>query len=335
MLGVRWLNGKGSGAVAIAVAILVGLTLAGTGGAQNLTNVRWANVGLESTYYAPLIVAERKGYYHEEGIRSEQIRLSDTDLVRAVAAGSIGFGIPEVSSGIIARERGADNIRVIAGFTDRYPYDLMVKPQYNSIADLKGKTLSIWSTAPGVAITLMKRVLAQGGLKDGEYNIIGGGNSGARYAALTAGQIDGTIITTPHNALAKKAGFKSLGQLHAIPALFAGVIANKAWVDQNERLMMAWLKAAIRGFRYVVDAKNQDEVVRMLAEAFSADPDVVRGDYRQLYHDQKFIVSWELVPNARSMQTVLDILVEINQIPPGQPVTKYYDLSLVRRAGVQ
>jgi ABC-type nitrate/sulfonate/bicarbonate transport system substrate-binding protein len=222
---------------------------------------------LESTYYAPAIIAEKKGYFQEEGIRSEQARLSDTDLVRAVAAGSLGFGIPEVSSGIIAKERGGD-IVVVAGFTDRYPYDLMVKPQYNSISDLKGKTLSIWSTAPGVAITLMKRVLAQGGLKEGDYNIIGGGNSGARYAALTAGQIDGTIITTPHNTLAKKAGFKSLGQLHSIPALFAGVIANSAWAKQNDKLMVGWLKAVVRGFKYVADPKNEAEVVNLLVAEF-------------------------------------------------------------------
>ncbi len=332
MLPERWLKRNWLGTMAIAVALLIALTLAGTGSAQNLTPLRWGNVGLESTYYAPVIFAERKGYFHEEGIRSEQLRLSDPDLVRAVAAGSIGFGIPEVGSGIIARERGAADIRVIAGITDRYPYDLMVKSQYNSIAELKGKTLSIWSTAPGVALTLMKRVLAQGGLKDGDYNIVGGGNSGARYAALISGQIDGTIITTPHNTLAKKAGFKSLGQLHAIPALFAGVIANKTWTDRNETLMLGWLKASIRGFRYVADAKNQDEVVRVLAEEFKADPEVIRGDYRQLYHDQKFIVSWDLIPNARSMQTVLDVLAEINQIPQGQPLNRYYDLNLVRRA---
>jgi NitT/TauT family transport system substrate-binding protein len=320
-----------AGAIAVSLALVVASMLAGTGGAQTLTTVRWGTVGLESTYYAPIILAEKKGYFAEEGIRNEQARLSDPDLVRAVAAGSIGFGVPEISSGVIAAERGGD-ISVIAGITDRYPYDLMVRPQYNSIADLKGKRLSIWSTAPGVALALMKRVLASGGLREEDYNIIGGGNSSARYAALTAGQIDGTIITTPHNTLAKKAGYKSLGQLHSIPALFAGVIANKNWARQNNQLMVRWLKASVKGFRYVADAKNQDEVVRVLAEELKADPDVVRADYRQLYHDQKFIVSWDLVPNERSMQTVLDILAEIKQIPAGQPLTKYYDLSYARRA---
>jgi ABC-type nitrate/sulfonate/bicarbonate transport system substrate-binding protein len=317
---------------AVLVTVLaVILTPPGPISAQALTTLRWGTVGLESTYYAPIIFADKKGFFREEGIRSEQARLSDPDLTRAVAAGSIGFGIPEVSSGIIARERGGD-IVVIAGVTDRYPYDLMVKPQYNSIADLKGKTLSIWSTAPGVAITLMRRVLAQGGLKEGDYNIIGGGNSGARYAALTAGQIDGTIITTPHNTLAKRAGFKSLGQLHSIPALFAGVIANKTWAAQNERIMVAWLRAVVRGFRYVADDRNESEVVKVLAEEFKADPDVVRGDYRQLYHTQKFIVSWDMIPHERSMRTVLDILAEIGQIPKDQPLSKYFDLSYVRRA---
>ena len=123
-----------------------------------------------------------------------------------------------------------------------------------------------------------------------------------------------------------------MGQLHSIPALFAGVIANSAWAKQNDKLMVGWLKAMVRGFRYVADPKNEAEVVNLLVAEFKADPEVVRGDYRQLYHDQKFIVSWDMVPNERSMRTVLDILAEIKQIPSGQLLNKYYDLSYVRRA---
>lgn len=322
-----WTRALGAAAI---IVLVFGLAPTGFGQTQ-LTTVRFGTVGLESTYYAPILVAIAKGYYREEGIAIDQARLSDPDLVRAVASGALPIGIPEVGSGITATARGAD-IRVVAGFTDRYPYDLMVKREYQTIADLRGKRLSMWSTAPGVALTLMKRVLAGGGLREGDYSIIAGGNSSARYAALIAGQIDGTIITTPHNSLAKKEGFRSLAQLHSIPALFAGVIVNKTWAERNERILLSWLKATVRGFRYTVDARNKTEVVNLLAREFRADPAIVAADYDQLYQDETYIVSWDLVPSQRSMQTVLEILAEINLVPRGDPISKYYDLRYIVRA---
>ncbi len=172
--------------------------------------IKVGTVGLESVYYAPVILAIHKGYFQQEGIQIEPIKLSDPDLVRAVAAGSLPIGIPEVGSGITARERGADVV-VVASFLDRYPYDLMVKQNIKSYQDLKGKVLAHWQTSPSVGLELLKRLLAQNGLKEGDYKIIGGGNSTARYAALVGGGIDGTILTTPVNTMAKEKGFPSLG----------------------------------------------------------------------------------------------------------------------------
>lgn len=296
-----------------------------------LVTVQFANVGLESTYYSPFIFAEKKGFYEQEGIRNETPRLSDPDIVRAVASGAVSIGIPEAGAAMTAIEKGAD-IRVVAGVTDRYPYDLMVKKQYRSIADLKGKTLSIWSTAPGVALTLMKRVLTSGGLKEGDYSIIAGGNSTARYAALVAGQIDGTIVTTPQNSLAKKAGYPSLGQLHSIPALFAAVIVNRSWAEKNDKLLTAWLRATMRGFRYIASDRNEAEVVRTLATDFKADPEIIASDYKLLYRDETYIVSWDLLPSPRSMQGTIDILAEINLVAKGSPLSKFYDLKYVNQA---
>jgi NitT/TauT family transport system substrate-binding protein len=318
--------------VVIAVlATVAGMTAPGLGQARSPVTLKFGNVGMAATYYAPILFAEKKGFFQEEGIRNESAQLSDPDLVRAVASGAVPLGIPEVGSAITAIERGA-SVRVVAGITDRYPYDLMVQPKYNSFADLRGKTFSIWSTAPGVALTLMKRVLARGGLKEDEYRIIAGGNSAARYAALIAGQVDGTIITTPHNSMAKKAGFKSMGQLHAIPALFAGLVVNKAWAEQNRAVVVAWLRAAIRGFRYVSDPKNEPEVVRTLAQDLKADPEILADDYKLIYREAPYIVSWDLMPSQRSMQGVVEILVEIGLAKKGELLSKYFDLSYLSQA---
>lgn len=329
-MGRSWFARAGLlwGALTVLLVIGAGSVL---GAARPAIVLKFATVGMQTTFYAPIIFAIKKGYFAQEGLSLEEPRLSDPDLVRAVAAGAVPFGIPEAGAAITATERGAAVV-VVAGITDRYPYDLMVKPEYRTIADLKGKTLSIWSTAPGVALTLMKRVLAQGGLREGDYNIVAGGNSSVRYAALVAGRIDGTIITTPHNTLAKKAGFRSLAQLHSIPALFAALIANRNWVQRNEEVMVAWLRAAVRGYRYVTAERNRAEVITVLAEEFKADREVIEADYQQIYRDETYIVSHDLIPSYRSIQGVIEILKEINLVPMDATPAKYFDLRYINRA---
>ena len=294
--------------------------------------IKMGTVGLESVYYSPVVLAMQKGYFEKEGLQVEPVKLSDPDLVRAVAAGSLPIGIPEVGSGITAKERGAD-VTVVASFLDRYPYDLMVKQNIKSYQDLKGKVLAHWQTSPSVGLELLKRLMAQNGLKEGDYTIIGGGNSTARYAALIGGGIDGTILTTPVNTMAKQKGYPSLGGLYDIPAVFAGVIANGAWLKSNQADLVAWLRAVVRGFDYAVDPKNRDEVIALLAKEFKTEPEPIAADMKQLYVDQKFIVSWELVPAEKSMQGVIEILNAIGQVPtPIPPSSKYFDLAALKQA---
>jgi ABC-type nitrate/sulfonate/bicarbonate transport system substrate-binding protein len=323
------------------LAIVVGMTVvAGQAGreatAQAPKTIKVGNVGLESAYYAPIVVAIHKGFFQREGLQVESVKLSDPDMVRAVAVGALPIGIAEVGSGIAARERGGDVV-VVASFLDRYPYDLMVKPAIKSYPDLKGKVLAHWQTSPSVGLELLKRLLAQNGLRDADYKVIAGGNSPARYAALVSGGIDGAILTTPTNTMAKKEGFNALGGLYDIPAVFAAVIANGSWAKANEADMVAWLRALLRGFHYAADPKNRDEVVTLLTREFKApSPEPFVHDMKMFYDDQRFLLSWELMPAEKSVQGVLDILGAIGQVSSPPPASgKYFELTYLKRAAAE
>jgi ABC-type nitrate/sulfonate/bicarbonate transport system substrate-binding protein len=319
-------------ALCLVVVIMCGMT--GTASPEPTRHVvKLGTVGaFAATYYAPLIVAIRKGFFQQQGVQLEIIQIGpDDNLVRAVAAGALGLGIPEVSIAINGNAHGAP-VSVIAGLTDRYPYDLVAKPTVKSYADLRGKTLAHWTVAPEASLALIRGLMAANGLKEGDYNVIAGGNQPTRYAALGRGGVDAAILTVPYNVLARRNGFTILGGLYDIPAVFAGLIANKGWAAKNEDAIVAWLKAAILGFRYVANPANKDEVVKMLAEETKLDPGVVEPTYEQLYRTQTYLVSWDLSPSLRSMQGVVDILAGIGQIPkPATPLT-YFELKYLNRA---
>jgi NitT/TauT family transport system substrate-binding protein len=319
--------------VAAAVAAAVVLGMAGAGLPQAARSVvRFGNVGMDATYYLPILVAMQKGYFEQQGIQVEPVQISpDDNLVRAVAGGALPIGIPEVSIAVNGNAHGAPVV-VVAGLLDRYPYDLIVRPTIKSFADLRGKTLAHWTVAPEVSTALIRRLLESHGLKEGDYNIIAGGNMPNRFAALTRGAVDGAILTVPYNLVAKKEGYPALGGLYDIPAVFAGLIANTNWAARNRPLLVGWLKGAILGFRYVIDPAHKDEVVKIMADRTKTDPAVVATTYDQLYRLQSYLVSWQLLPSQRSMQGVVDILAGIGQIPKGSTTARYFDMSYVTQA---
>jgi NitT/TauT family transport system substrate-binding protein len=326
----RWVF-KGGVALCLIAAVTCGIV--GTVLSQTARPmVRFGTVGLDGTYYLPIIMAMQKGYFEQQGIQTEAVQIGpDDNLVRAVAAGALPIGIPEVSIAVNGNAHGAP-VAVIAGLLDRYPYDLTVKPAIKTYADLRGKTLAHWTVAPEVSTTLIRRLLESHGLKEGDYNIIAGGNMPTRYAALTRGAVDGAILTVPYNLVARKDGFTILGGLYDIPAVFAGVITNTNWAPKNRPLVVAWLKAAILGFRYVTDPAHRDEVVKVMADRTKIDPAIVGTTYDQLYRQQAYLVSWQLVPSQRSMQGVLDILTSIGQIPQSTGTGRYFQLTYLNQA---
>ena len=105
-------------------------------------------------YYAPLVVAEQKGFFTQEGVQLEQTVIGpDDNLVRAVAGGALDMGIPEISIAVNGAAHGAP-VKVIASLTDRYPYALFGTKGIASYADLRGKTISHWTVAPQVSVAL-------------------------------------------------------------------------------------------------------------------------------------------------------------------------------------
>lgn len=325
---------RGGVAMMLAAVLVAGLT--GTASPQAKFVVRFGVVGVPSTtYYAPLVVAQQKGFFTQQGVQLQQTVIGpDDNLVRATAGGALDLGIPEASIGINGNAHGAP-VKVIACLTDRYPYNLFARPGIKSYADLKGKTISHWTVAPEASVALIRRLMANGGLKEGEYNLIAGGGLPARYAALSKGAVDAAILTAPFNLIARQQGMTDLGGLFDIPANFACVIDNTNWAARNRDATVATLKALVLGFRYTSNPAHKDEVVKMLADLGHLDPAVVGQTYDQFYRTQTYLTSWDLAPSPRSMQGVVDILAGLGQVPKGADAHRYFDLSFLNTALAQ
>ncbi|HEY6999458.1 MAG TPA: ABC transporter substrate-binding protein, partial [Candidatus Binatia bacterium] len=179
---------------------LIILLAGGAGHAQTLQNTRiaYSSSGIN---YADLFLAKEKGYFREEGLEPQFIQMSSSIAITAGIAGEVD-GQASVGSAIRAILRGVP-LRVVVVTLRRPLFWLVVRPEYRSIKDLKGKVLGI-STVGGSQHTRAKGMLALGGL-DPEKDItaVQINDQTMQLQALVNNSVQITALSPPWVAVAR------------------------------------------------------------------------------------------------------------------------------------
>src|SRR5438876_7123223 len=156
--------------------------------------------GKAGFYYLPLTIAERLGYFKDEGL---DVEISDFEggskALQAVVGGSADVVSGAWENTIDQQPKGLN----MQGFVlmGRYPAISVgvVKAKaanYKSPKDLKGMKIGV--SAPGSSTNRMVlHLLAKDGLKGEDASFIGVGTSAGAIAAMTTGQIDAVSNVDP------------------------------------------------------------------------------------------------------------------------------------------
>jgi ABC-type nitrate/sulfonate/bicarbonate transport system substrate-binding protein len=118
--------------------------------------IAYASSGIN---YADIFLAKEKGFYREEALEPQFIQMSSSIAITASISGELD-GQASIGSAIRAVQRGAP-LRVVAVTLRRPLYWLVVRPEYRSFRDLKGKVLGI-STIGGSQHSRAKAMLSMG-----------------------------------------------------------------------------------------------------------------------------------------------------------------------------
>ena len=165
--------------------------------------------GKAAFYYLPLTIAERLGYFKDEGL---EVEISDFDggskALQAVVGGSADVVSGAWENTIDQQPKGLQ----LQGFVlqGRYPMICVALAKakaasYKSPKDLKG--LKIGVSAPGSSTNRMVlHLLAKDGLKGDDVSIIGVGTSAGVIAAITNGQVDAVSNLDPAIAMLENMG---------------------------------------------------------------------------------------------------------------------------------
>jgi NitT/TauT family transport system substrate-binding protein len=208
-------------------------------------------------------VALKRGFFKDEGLDVEIIRMNTPTTVTALMTGDIGYTLL-FGSVVRAALRGMP-IRALAGLLDAPTHALIAKPEYKSLKDLKGKVLGIgnFGGTDDVAARLMFKHFGVDPEK--ELKVVVLGSDRARLAGLKENLVDVAVVAPPGDSLGKQMGFHVLARAYEVFKFpFIGAGANVKTIKENPIEARKVVKALIRANRFIRD--DRQGAVNVLAE---------------------------------------------------------------------
>ena len=161
----------------------------------------------------PLPLAQKKGFFREEGLEAETIRMSSTVAAAALASGEADYVIG------MSALRGAVQglpLKVVASYIQGSTQTLVARSDIKTVSELKGRTISI-GTPGGSPDRHARLMIKHFGLEpDKDVKFASGGLTEGRLARLQQGLIDATVVPVPLDLQAKKLGLNVLARAYEI-----------------------------------------------------------------------------------------------------------------------
>jgi len=280
----------------------------------------------------PAIVAEQKGFFVAEGVKVDMISAgASTRSLQQVAAGSAEIGSSSMVDTIRGIGAGA-KVKIFLNSLAVGTHSLIAAKNIKTVGDLRGKR--IMTGGPGDITNLWWGAVARHfGLDPvNDVDLMFSGSTTARLAALAAGAIDATVLSTPQSFQAVQDGFTDLGPVAPYLGEFPMMIwhVNEAWARTNERPLAAFIRAHNRAVRYLSDPAHKVEVSEMLAHASKSSVDDALKTWDMCMRIKAFVEDGAITDAA--VLRVRDALIASGDLKgEPQPPSAYYDGSFVRR----
>lgn len=207
--------------------------------------------------------ALKRGFFREEGLEAEIIRMNANVSITALASGDIDYTMI-FGSVVRGAVRGLP-IKVVASFMDSSTHTLIARPEFKSTKELKGKTLGVSSFGATADVAARMMIKASGIDPEKEMKIIALGSDQARFAALKEGIVDVAVISPPADIEGKKMGFNVVARAYEVFTLpFVGLGANNKKIKERPDEIKRTLKALIRANRFI--SANRDGSIQVLMD---------------------------------------------------------------------
>jgi NitT/TauT family transport system substrate-binding protein len=275
--------------------------------------------------FLPLALAEKKGFFREDGLQGEVIRINPTVALAALVSGELDYWTV-IGNSAAAAMQGVP-LRVLACFVPGSPSALIVRPEYKSVPELRGKAIGL-NTSGGALESIGRLMFKHFGLDpDKEIKFLPLGTNERRFSAMKQGLTAGTIGSPPLDFLGKKMGFVVLArayELFSYPT--SGVVASVKKIKEKPDEVKRLIKAGIKGTRHI--RQNREGAIQFMTEWSKIDKEMATATYEsvlKLFNDDGS------VPN-KGMLLVIDELKKLGKVEREVSMSEVADLSILKEA---
>jgi NitT/TauT family transport system substrate-binding protein len=271
-----------------------------------------------------LPLAQNKGFFREEGLEAEIIRMSSTVAAAALASGEADYVIG------MSALRGAIQglpLKVVASYIQGSTQTLVARSDIKTVSELRGRTITI-GTPGGSPDRHARLMIKHFGLQpDKDVKFASGGLTEGRLARLQQGLIEATVVPVPLDLQAKKLGLNVLARAYEIftypeGGLVTTTMKIKGSPDEVKRVIRAGIKAS----RYI--KANRDATIQFLMEWQRIDKEIATGTYE--YLSKATNESGSLSEDG--FRLMIEEIKELAKVSRDIPLTDLADLSILREA---
>ena len=241
------------------VALILVLTLFCTNGQAKTVVIATSSVVLTNV---PIWVGIERKFFEESGLTVQYIVMRSDLAVKGLITGDVDY-MQSASSVLRAAVAGAPLVTIL-GVYNRTFFDLVVRPETKTLADLRGKNIGISRYGASTDYAVRFALKANGIEPDKDVKIlaVGGGSDAARISALEGGIVAGAVLQVPSNLAAHKLGARTILQLgDYLETLFAGLGTSGKKVQQNREETKHIIKGVLKSLDYMARQPVETKVI--------------------------------------------------------------------------
>ncbi len=262
--------------------------LAGSKTKQPLRKIRFGVSYIPNVQFAPLYIAQKKGFYAKEGLDVQLMYGYENDFIKLAAQGECEFAIASGDQIILARGQGIP-ITYVMKWYQRYPVALMIPASKNisKMSDLTGKSVGLPGFF-GATFVGWKALVYSSGIDESKVAVRQIGFTQA--SALQQNLVDAAMVYVVNEPI----------QLHS-----AGIKSTLIKVSDNIDLVANGLAVGDKLM------KSDPDLVRKMIKATK------HGIIYSINHPKEaFLISQQIIPeitkkNSPMQQKVLEASIEL------------------------
>jgi ABC-type nitrate/sulfonate/bicarbonate transport system substrate-binding protein len=288
------------------------------------TPLQKASISMSSTGMPSiqLFIGKEKGFFREEGIDVQLIRMSANTAIAAGIGGDLD-ALGSVGSAIRAVMRGVP-LRILSVELRRPIFWLVARGEYRSAQELKGKKLGI-ATINGSQHMTAKKMLALHGIdSDKDLTFVQVGDESAQLQALVSNSIQVAALTPPYVFLARDKFKMNVleSSIDKFPSLQQGLGVNVKTLQNRPDLVKRLLRAKARSNRFFHE--NEKETAEILMRVWQTDFATAMEWYRRC----KPAFTATGIPTDDEIKEYLSDEAKILKLPGPVAPAKIFDFSM-------